>query len=275
MIPKSCRLFGPDHATKQKLRSEMAIRLNPISLQGGEMGDGVTQTLAGVLTSLGLAAVLAITLLSGAAQAQSRIALVIGNSAYQHAPALPTTVNDANDIAQTLESLGFVTKKLVDAPYDDFRRAVRAFNDLASNAEVALIYFAGHGIAMNGQNWIIPIDAELRTEFDVRTEAIGLNTLMQSAGSATTLGIVILDACRGNPFASAMARQTRSIDRGLARVEPAQNVLVAYASKEGTTAEDGVGRNSPYTAALLKYLGAPGVDINLTLRKVRDDVRLH
>src|SRR5579864_7437240 len=101
------------------------------------VGDGVIRTLAGVLTSLGLAVVLVTVLLSGAVQEQSRIALVVGNSAYQHAPALPTTVNDANDIAQTLESLGFVTKKLVDAPYDDFRRAVRAFNDLASNAEVA------------------------------------------------------------------------------------------------------------------------------------------
>jgi hypothetical protein len=239
------------------------------------VGGSVIRTLAGVLTSLGLAVVLVTALFSGSAQAQSRIALVVGNSAYQHAPALPTTLNDANEIAQTLESLGFVTKKLVNASYDDFRRAVRAFNDLAPNAEVALIYFAGHGIAMNGENWIIPVDAELRTEFDVTTEAIGLNTLMQSAGNATTLGIVILDACRDNPFASTMARQTRSINRGLARVEPAQNVLVAYASKVGTTAEDGIGRNSPYTAALLKYLGAPGVDINLMLRKVRDDVRLH
>jgi hypothetical protein len=239
------------------------------------VGGSVIRTLARVLTSLGLAVVLVTALFSGSAQAQSRIALVVGNSAYQHAPALPTTLNDANDIAQTLESLGFVTKKLVNASYDDFRRAVRAFNDLAPNAEVALIYFAGHGIAMNGENWIIPVDAELRTEFDVTTEAIGLNTLMQSAGSATTLGVVILDACRDNPFVSTMARQTRSINRGLARVEPAQNVLVAYASKVGTTAEDGIGRNSPYTAALLKYLGAPGVDINLMLRKVRDDVRLH
>jgi TPR repeat protein len=231
--------------------------------------------LAGVLASLGLAVVLVNALCGGAAQAQSRIALVVGNSAYQHAPALPTTLNDANDVAQTLEGLGFVTKKLVNAPYEDFRRAVRAFNDLAPNAEVALIYFAGHGIAMNGENWIVPVDADLRTEFDVTTEAIGLNTLIQSAGSAATLGIVILDACRDNPFVSTMARQTRSINRGLARVEPAQNVLVAYASKVGTTAEDGIGRNSPYTAALLKYLGAPGVDINLMLRKVRDDVRLH
>jgi TPR repeat protein/uncharacterized caspase-like protein len=239
------------------------------------VGGGVIRTSAGVLTSLGLAVILVTALCSGVAQAQSRIALVVGNSAYQHAPALPTTLNDANDIAQTLEGLGFVTKKLVNASYEDFRRALRAFNDLAPNAEVALIYFAGHSIAMNGANWIIPVDADLRTEFDVTTEAIGLNTLIQSAGSATALGIVILDACRDNPFASTMAHQTRSINRGLARVEPAQNVLVAYASKEGTTAEDGNGRNSPYTAALLKYLGAPRVDINLMLRKVRDDVRLH
>src|SRR5262252_8039726 len=183
------------------------------------MGGGVIRTLAGVLTSLGLAVALVTALCSGVAQAQSRIALVVGNSAYQHAPALPTTLNDANDIAQALESLGFATKKLVNASYDDTRRAIRAFNDLAANAEVALIYFAGYGIAMNGQNWIIPVDAELRSEFDVTTEAIGLNTLMQSAGSAATLGIVILDACRDNPFASAMGRQTRSINRGLARVE--------------------------------------------------------
>jgi len=213
----------------------------------------------------------------GCAHAQGRVALIIGNSNYQNAPPLLTTLNDAGDIAQSFERLGFGTTKLFDASYEDLRRAIRKFNDLTQNAEVAVIYFCGHGLELGGENWLLPVDADLRTDLDVAGESIGLGSLMQSAGRASGLGMVILDASRSNPFAVRMQRtaQTRSVDRGLARVEPTQNVLVAFASKDGTTNEDQAGRNSPYAAALLRYLESPGLDVNFLFRKVRDDVLSH
>jgi TPR repeat protein len=208
------------------------------------------------------------------AYAQNRVALIVGNGNYQNVPPLPTTLNDASDIAQSFERLGFATTKLFNASYYDLRPAIRKFNELTPKAEVAVIYFGGHGLEAGGENWLLPVDADLRTDLDVAQEAVSLNSLMQSVARASVLGMVILDASRNNPFAARMQRtgQTRSVDRGLARVEPNQNVLVAYASKDGTTNEDRGGRNSPYAAALLRYLESPGLDINFMFRKVRDDV---
>jgi uncharacterized protein len=227
--------------------------------------------------ALALALTALLGLWGGCAQAQNRVALIIGNGTYQNAPPLPTTLNDAGDIAQSFERLGFATTKLFNASYEDFRRAIRRFNELTQNADLAVVYFGGHGLAVGGENWLLPVDAELRTDLDVAEEAIALNSLMQSVGRAAILGVVILDASRSNPFAARMRRtaQGRSVDRGLARVEPAQNVLVAYASKDGTTNDDRGGRNSPYAAALLSHLQSPGLDINLMFRRVRDDVLSH
>jgi hypothetical protein len=210
----------------------------------------------------------------GCAHAQNRIALIVGNSHYQNAPALPSTSNDAGDIAQSFERLGFATTKLVDATYEDFRRAIRRFSELAPNADIAAIYFGGHGLEANGENWLLPVDADLRSDLDVANDAIGLKILMQSVGRATDLGMVILDASRSNAFVARIQRggETRGVTRGLIRVDPSPNVLVAYAAKEGTTAEDRGGRNSAYAAALLKYLEAPGLDVNFMFRKVRDEV---
>src|SRR5262249_55500808 len=148
----------------------------------------------------------------GTAHAQNRVALIVGNSNYQSAPPLLTTLNDAGDIAQSFERLGFATTKLLDASYDDFCRAIRRFNELTENAEVAVIYFGGHGLEVRGDNWLLPVDAELRTDLDLAQEAIGLDSLMQSVRRASVLGVVILDASRSNPFAARMQRtnQTRS-----------------------------------------------------------------
>jgi uncharacterized protein len=228
-------------------------------------------------TTLELALIAFSAVWGGCAYAQNRVALVVGNGNYQNVPPLPTTLNDAGDIAQSFERLGFATTKLINASFDDLRRAIRRFNAQTQNAEVAVIYFGGHGLEADGENWLLPVDADLRTDLDIAQEAIGLSSLMQSVGRVSVLGMVILDANRDNPFAARMQRtgQTRSVDRGLARVEPSQNVLVAYASKDGTTSEDRGGRNSPYAAALLRYLETPGVDINFMFRKVRDDVLSH
>jgi hypothetical protein len=228
-------------------------------------------------TTLALALIAFSGVWGSSAQAQNRVALIIGNSNYQNAPVLPTTLNDAGDIAKSFEHMGFATTKLFNASYDDFRWAVRKFNELTRNTEIAVIYFGGYGLEMDGENWLLPIDADLRSDLDVASEGIGLNSLLQSVGRVPVLGMVILDASRSNPFAARIQRtgQPRSASRGLTRVEPTQNVLVAYAAKDGTTAEDRGGRNSPYAAALLRHLESPGLDINLMFRKVRDDVLAH
>jgi len=221
-------------------------------------------------------AVVAIFMLgaASAAPAETRVALVIGNGDYVHANALPNPTNDASDVAESLERLGFSVTRVLNGTYDDLRQAIRAFNVRVQGADIGLIYFAGHGMELAGQNWLIPTDATLKTDLDVANEAIGLKTLVQSVSRAGGLGLVILDACRDNPFANKMARSrlTRSVTRGFAKVEPTTNVLVAYAAKDGTTAKDGDRRNSPYTTALLRNLEVPGLEISYMFRNIRDEV---
>jgi formylglycine-generating enzyme required for sulfatase activity len=206
--------------------------------------------------------------------ANKRMALVIGNSAYQNVPALPNPTNDASDIAASLERLGFTVKKLANARFDEMRRALIDFGRQARGADMAVVYFAGHGMETGGENWLIPIDAELSTDLDIDSETVGLRTVTRAVSNTTQLGLVILDACRNNPFAAKMQRtsSTRSVDRGLARIEPTDNVLVAYAAKDGTTASDGNGKNSPFTAALLNNLEMPGIEVRFLFASVRDEV---
>jgi hypothetical protein len=208
------------------------------------------------------------------AHAQTKVALVIGNGAYQNVPALPNPAHDAADVAAAFERLGFSVQLVKDANYDGIRRALLQFSGKAREAEMAVIFFAGHGMEIDGENWLIPVDAELKTDLDVSQEAISLHSIILMVTPATKLGLVILDACRSNPFTRKMKRTiaTRALSRGLSRIEPANNVLVAYSAKDGTTANDGVGRNSPFTTALLKYLEAPGLEITFLFRDVRDDV---
>jgi hypothetical protein len=218
----------------------------------------------------------AATLLGSArpAHAQTKVALVIGNGAYQNVPALPNPPHDAADIAAAFERLGFSVQLIKDANYDAMRRALLQFSSKAREADMAIIYFAGHGMEMDGENWLVPVDAELKTDLDMNQEAISLSSIVLKVTPATKLGLVILDACRNNPFSGKMKRTvaTRAIGRGLSRIEPTNNVLVAYSAKDGTTAIDGAGRNSPFTTALLKYLEVPGLEINFLFRDVRDDV---
>jgi uncharacterized caspase-like protein len=213
-------------------------------------------------------------LLATPAWAQGRVALVIGNAAYRSAPGLANPANDATEMSAALERLGFSVKLLADATFDDMRRALLEFNRRARGADMAVVFYAGHGMEIGGENWLIPVDARLDSDIDADSEAIGLKTVMLSVSSAKELGLVILDACRNNPFAAKMQRtaRVRAVERGLTRVEPGDNVLVAYAARDGTTATDGDGRNSPFTTALLRYLEQPGLEITFMLRNVRDDV---
>ncbi len=235
--------------------------------------------LVGLFASIILASLLTVTPHEAATlhlvtPAEKRVALVIGNGAYRNAVALPNPRNDAGDVAVSLRALGFDVTELKDASFDSMRRRLIEFGRAARGADIAAVFFAGHGMEMGGENWLIPVDAALRADADVEQEAISLKSVTNSVSGAAKLGLVILDACRDNPFAARMQRtlRTRSMARGLARIEPVGSVLVAYAAKDGTTAADGAGRNSPFTSALLRHIETPGLEINFLFRNVRDDV---
>jgi tetratricopeptide (TPR) repeat protein len=204
---------------------------------------------------------------------ERRVALVIGNSAYERVPRLANPDADAQAFAAALQRLGFseVVEKH-DLGLAALTSALKDFGDLAADADWAVIYYAGHGIEVGGRNYLIPVDARIAAASHVDDEAIPLERVLAKAESARKLKLVILDACRVNPFAARLAGSRRSIGRGLARIEPAGGVLVAYAARDGAAAEDGGPGHSPFTAALLKHIAEPGLDIGLLFRKVRDTV---
>lgn len=210
------------------------------------------------------------------AWAGNRVALVIGNSAYKNAAPLSNPVNDAAIVEATLKNAGFdVVQTRRDLQAIEMRRTLRDFADQARDADVAVIYYAGHGMEIEGTNYLIPVDATLERDTDVYDEAFSLDRVMLAIEPARQLRLVILDACRNNPFSEKMKRTvgSRSISRGLARIEPATaNTLVAFAAKAGSTASDGNSKNSPYASALVKYIGTPGLDLRRVFGFVRDDV---
>jgi formylglycine-generating enzyme required for sulfatase activity len=208
--------------------------------------------------------------------ADRRIALVIGNSAYERVPKLPNPVRDAVAMAEMFKGAGFDSVQLkLDVKATEMRRALRDFSDDARNADIAIIYFAGHGLEIQGTNYLVPSDAVLERDIDAYDEAISLDRLLSVIEPARQLRLVILDACRDNPFSKSMkhAIVSRSVDRGLAKVEPVgPNTLVAFAAKAGSTADDGDASHSPFTAALVKFLPQPGLDLRRAFGYVRDDV---
>jgi hypothetical protein len=212
------------------------------------------------------------------ASADKRVALVIGNSTYQNVARLPNPANDAGAVAELFKDAGFDTVSLQqDVGNLDFKRAIRKFEEAASDADIAVIYYAGHGIEIGGVNYLIPVDAKLASDLDAPDEAIPLNRLVEAAGSARQLRLIILDACRDNPFVVNMKRQrlagNRSVSAGLSELEPTTTgTLVAYAAKAGSTASDGAGEHSPFTTALLANLTTAGLDIRLAFGRVRDQV---
>ena len=222
------------------------------------------------------AALLAICLASPSALAGKRVALVIGNSNYQNVVALTNPANDAAAIAEMFRRAAFdVVDSRRDLKSQEMRRALRDFGDKARGADIAVIYFAGHGLEVDGNNYVVPVDAVLERDADVDDEAVSLNRILLAAEPATQLRLVILDACRDNPFAKKMKRTlaSRSVGRGLVGVEANKpNTFIAFAAKEGSTALDGEGKNSPFSAALIKHLTTPGLDIRKAFGYVRDDV---
>ncbi|MFB9261756.1 caspase domain-containing protein [Bradyrhizobium erythrophlei] len=211
-----------------------------------------------------------------AASAERHIALVVGNSAYRQAPRLLNPVNDAILIADMLKTAGFdeVTTRL-NLNASDMRRSLRDFGASARSADVAVIYYAGHGIELDGNNYLIPTDATLETDADVLDETVPVDRLMFAVEPAKKLRLIILDACRDNPFAKTMKRTiaARAIGGGLAKIEPSSpNTMIAFAAKAGSTASDGDFKNSPFAVALVEYLPKPGLDLRKAFGFVRDDV---
>ena len=229
----------------------------------------------GLILGLGVIALLMGFAAAPASADGKRVALVVGNSAYRNVPELPNPANDAGDVAAALNRLGFSVTLIANASFEEMRRGLIALGREAAGADMAVMYFAGHGMEISGENWLIPIDAELKKDIDAENEAISLRSVMLQVSNTTSLGLVVLDACRNNPFAAKMHRALAlraATGGGLGRIEPVGNVLVAYAARDGTTALDGDGRNSPFTTALLHNIETPGIEVTFMFRNVRDDV---
>ena len=224
-------------------------------------------------------AALSLLLLVGLGEAAhaARVALVIGNSAYEHAEPLPNPVNDAAAMAAALEGVGFEVVRGIDL---DRQGTVRTLSDFAgrlAGAEVGLFFYAGHGMQVNGVNYIVPVDAALTREADVFLSLVSLEQILQVMETEVPTRLVLLDACRDNPLARSLSRSlgaTRStaVGQGLARMDTAVGTLIAYSTAPGAVAEDGAGDNSPFTAALLQHIGTPGLEARQVLSRVRQDV---
>jgi hypothetical protein len=199
---------------------------------------------------------------------ERRVALVIGNGDYQDSP-LKNSVNDARDMATALRGYGFTVIETINADRTDMRRAVREFGETVKDGGIGLFYYAGHGIQVDGENYLVPVGTDIHTEDEVEDECLNASAVLRKMESANNrLNIIILDACRNNPF----ARSFRSGTRGLARMDAPTGSILAYATAPGSVASDGPGRNGLYTSKLLKWMAEPELEIGQLFRKVRTDV---
>ncbi len=200
---------------------------------------------------------------------EKRVALVIGNSRYEAAP-LRNPVNDANLVAATLREMGFDVIARTDVTLREMQLAVREFSRKIQNGSVGLFYYAGHGMQLSGRNFLIPIGAQIEAEGDLVLEGFDLNSVLEQMGVAQNrLNIVILDACRNNPF----TRSFRSYSQGLAQVNAPAGTFIAYATAPGQTASDGKGQNGLYTEELIANMRAPGLPIEEVFKRVRVQVK--
>ena len=210
----------------------------------------------------------------GTAVAETRLALVIGNSKYEGAAALDNPVNDAADLSRTLRSTGFDVIEVHDATREAMVSAMRIFAERVQTVDVALFYYAGHGLQMKGENYLVPVDAKIENETDVRFNTMSLSDIQQEIGSARTANVIILDACRNNPFAEALGHGTRgAATRGLEPIQAAGvGSLVVFSTQPDNVSLDGRDRNSPFASALLKHIATPGLEIRQMISRVRSDV---
>ena len=216
-------------------------------------------------------------LLPSAAMAQKRVALVIGNSAYQSTSPLTNPRNDATDIAAALKKLGFQVIEGFDLDKASFDRTVRDFANTLSGANVGVFFYAGHGLQVAGQNYLVPVDAKLSTGAALDWEMVRLDLVQRTMERETETNVLFLDACRDNPLgrnlARAMGTRSAEIGRGLAAAEAGVGTLISFSTQPGNAALDGSGRNSPFAGALVRRLGTSSDDLSALLIDVRNDVR--
>ena len=234
-------------------------------------GDG-----AGV-RSVGAGLLLAASSSLAYADTGRRVALVIGNGAYQNAAHLPNPPNDARAVAEALRGLDFEVIEAVDLDQPDMLARVDEFSARLEGADTGLFYYAGHGLQVAGENYLVPIDARLQREAQVRLQTLPLQTVLATMEAAVATRIVLLDACRDNPLAQQLKRsmaasRSSAVGQGLAEVRTAVGTLIAYATGPGDVASDGEGEHSPFTAALLDHIATPGLEVRQVLGRVRDEV---
>lgn len=210
------------------------------------------------------------------ALAETKVALVIGNSAYQNAGPLSNPANDAEGMSEVLSGLGFKVTKGIDLDKAGFDRAVGEFAASLPGAKLAVFFYAGHGLQVGGQNYLLPVDTKLASASSLDFEAVRLDLIQRTMERETDTNILFIDACRDNPLSRNLARSlgTRSADigRGLAAQESGSGTLISFSTQPGNVALDGSGANSPFAAALLKHLPEPGGDLSEILISVRNDV---
>ncbi len=206
-------------------------------------------------------------------QNQKRVALVIGNSKYKHTTALKNPANDAREMAATLERLGFKVTTGVDLDRAAFETVVRSFARDLDGAESGVFFYAGHGLQVDGVNYLLPVDAQIEREADVRFNTLKLGEVLEDMGRSCPTNLIFLDACRNNPLtrslASAMGHRSVAVGKGLATLQTAPGAFIAFATQPDNVAIDGEGANSPFTTALLRFLEAPGLLIDELMYKVR------
>jgi uncharacterized caspase-like protein len=221
-------------------------------------------------------AFMGLLLLSADAQPERRVALVIGNGTYAEAGTLTNPVNDATDIAGKLRSIGFDVIEGNDLGKRELERKIGEFSDALEGAGVGLFYYAGHGLQVEGRNYIVPVDARLDMPVKLQLEAVPIDEVLDIMEQQTKVSLVFLDACRNNPFARSLSRTatTRSATAlaGLAQFDSTRGSFIAFSTAPGAVAMDGTGRNSPFAAALLRHMAEPGQSINDMMIAVRRDV---
>ncbi len=204
-----------------------------------------------------------------------KVALIVGNGAYKNVQKLDNPPRDAKLIADTFRGLGFQTVTLApDLTRDRFFAALREFGSQAEKADWAVVYYAGHGMEIGGINYLIPVDAKLAADHDAETQAVALEQVIAAVGGARKLRLVLLDACRDNPFENTMQRTIalKLVNKGLSNIEPEAGFMVVYAAKHGETALDGDSANSPFATALARDIREPKVEVRKLFDIVRDDV---
>ena len=252
MVPKSCRLFGD--ARKETLMRAIRTFLPML---------------------LAACAALAAVGWTAPAQAAERIALVIGNGKYQHATALPNPPNDARAMAKALGEVGFEVSQGIDLDRGGMERVLRDFLDKARSAQVVLLFYAGHGLQVDGRNYLVPVDAKLESAGDLNFGTVDLDRILASLDTPARANIVILDACRDNPLARSFAAKSRSgaVGAGLAAYTAlGTGTLIAFSTAPGRVAADGDKANSPFTESLVRHLRTPGLEVRQMLTRVRNDV---